>query len=129
MRDAEPAPQLRRRYRLVCLLIGASIIVLSLIAQWTTTFTPFLSQYPFLLQAMGSIGLFAVAVCTVLYGVLNAYLKRGVYRLLLWLGAIELVLILLTPLGTALQLTLAGLTIGGSLIVLGGASRRFTRKQ
>ena len=116
---------IRRRYRVIYFGSGILTLVTALIAQTTSRFTPFLSNYPAALEIVASAGFYTLIAATLLYIFLFMRLRRTLYAAFVGLMISSLLLIRFTILGEAFQLSLAGLTIGGSLIILGCIQSKF----
>jgi len=101
------------------IIAGLIVLGLSAVLQMSSNLTPFLSNYPLLLYGMGSAGIVALMVVggwAIVYGM--AHQRASYYAL--GVGYISLsLLIYFNSTAFALQLALAGLTIGGSLLSLG----------
>ena len=102
-------------------LVGLALAVFCGVAQQSSQLTPVLAKYPFLMACVASGGLLLLLFAAIVSLFATAKSRR---RELYPLAALYLLLIVFVEgnqYGTAFQLSLAGLTVGGSLLVLGGS--------
>ena len=116
------------RLGLILVLGGLALLALTGTAQFSSLLTPYLAAYPPLLTALGSGGVLLLCLAAL------ACIGCAAYRhSTLWIVAAGTYLALAGlvrgfPLLTAFQLLVAGLTVGGGLLVLGGTHLRMHLK-
>ncbi|MBU6388899.1 hypothetical protein KGQ71_00085 [Patescibacteria group bacterium] len=108
-----------RLYRSAFIVGGAGVIALGLIAQVSSVLTPELARYPLLVTLFGSLGGDLLFLSAVLFGWLSLRKRRRVYTVIAGVSLLGWLIVELTLWGTVFQLSLAGLTVGGSMILLG----------
>ena len=110
-----------RKRRIVLLLLGASILVLGGVAQISSYLTPTLARYPLLLAFFGDSGMVLLGIAAITCLIAGLYWKRRFFFQAAFLYAILLLIAQVSIWGRILQLGLAGLTVGGGLLLLGGS--------
>lgn len=107
------------RVRLRYVVSGVLLIYISLIAQFTSTYTPLLASYTPTFAIMSHIGSYTLLVALLVYVGSFVLTNQKPYFFFSVVSAIALLIVTVTYLGSAFQLGITGLTVGSSLVVLG----------
>ena len=114
---------LQRSRALLTLALGVFIFMVCATAQISSVLTPVLSRFPTLLNTFGDIGILLLAIAAVVSLALSIRNNSRTLYLISLLYLVLAVVSQVTLLGQVFQLSIAGLTVGGSLLILG--SRQF----
>lgn len=118
---------LKKRYRIGSIAAGIALILLGVSLGSTSTFTPFLIVHPWLLSAVASASTVILLPIALFLAGFGLFKRQVFYQ---WVGFIFLLAVaLFSYWQPAYQLPLTGLTLGGSLVLLGYAPGRFTIKK
>jgi len=110
------------RVKLSMVLSGLAILIFTGTAQISSVFTPVFAGTPWLLHALSSGGTLILLIAAIVVLAMNLRTSKRIHLILASVYIVCLAIIYLNIWATVFQLSLAGLAVGGSLVLLGSRS-------
>lgn len=120
--------EIKRRWRVLIFMLGMIILLFSVFVQTSSSLNPFLAHYPLALYLLGNAGVDLLWFTFLAYLVMGIRTRYVIYYHLAFFILVTLIITVETLLGEVFQIGLAGLTTGGSLLVLSSIRGKYLLK-